>query len=618
MEVKSINITLKKYQKDEFKTKYLSLVINYFKKIKNKYISEINDNELELTGIKIHLLYTSYKFVFCNYIITGYSYRKIKLNQKQLFNLLNQKYGLQNNDFKICNKITETLQDIYYIYIIHDNKIYDNMISYDLALVLLGIESLYFLNHQNLENYCSDVILNNSNNLFNDLIIFKNILNKIPLHLRDRIIIFSGLIYHFLGTLYTRDIDITIVCKDTEQQQIFLEYFNNIKVLYVYENKLDDIYSSWFIYKLPYIRNIENLYVALINPRYHFYFMGIKCIDIVTNFYGSTKIRANTVSINDTILLKKINNIDLYHEICIKNINIRRGKNVRLFTDNAIHNMYNNIIDVMKRWWNIDISYDYLKLHFKRCNEKQRAMLRMHHKFQSKYIKDILYYINKILINIIKKYNPNTIFYSGYNLLNNLNIFNKITVKKIYCLEKSLYTIDLVLDNINKNKKVQHLFNIINGTIIDTLMYEFPKVEIIILDVIQYYYNNIELIIKNILSISKKNTFIIVPLLNGTKVLNKLSDDMKIEILYNDILYFGVYPFNDSKLNTILVFFKDVYNLDNSSEEYLIQPNILIEQFNSNNIVLYDYIELNKNNKLLTFQKEILSYYNIYIFHTIN
>ena len=124
MNINTIIKDLYYYKDNEYNTKYLDKVIKYFEKKQDLLLNKINNNKYELSGIKIHLLYNNnYKFILSNKIIKNYSYRKLKLNENQINNLLNQKYGMDNNNFKICkNIINSSFSDEIYLIIINDNN----------------------------------------------------------------------------------------------------------------------------------------------------------------------------------------------------------------------------------------------------------------------------------------------------------------------------------------------------------------------------------------------------------------------------------------------------------------------------------------------------------------
>jgi len=633
MNINNIIKDLNYYKKNRFESKFINKIITYFNKYENNKLISITENKLflefELAGIKIHLLYNNYKFILSNNILEGYTYRKIILNQKQLNNLYNQKYGLDKNTFKICEKITKKLENPYYLIIIHDNKYFNNFINYDFAIILLGIESLNFLNHQNLDNYCSDILLKNSDFLFIELSLFKKILNKMSLLERDNIIIFSGIIYQFLGTFYTKDIDMLILYKNEDEKNKYVEYFKelkNIDISYLSLTADNDKYyvKQWFLYKLPQLGGAKDLFTMLINPKYHFYFMGIKCFDIFTTF-KRTSARTNAMTINDIILLNKINNLNYYDKFCLKNFNIRQGK-ARIFTDTIINSVYNNVIKVMKEWWNIDITLEYLVKHFIKCDKMYNTIF--YNKINScdKYIKKILKYNKFIMENIITKYinsenvNNKSIFDYGFGLMPYLKLYNKLKINKVFGIEMSLYSFNNVIKKIRKYNNIN--FNLIYG-LHDNISNDITKVDLIIFNYsIQYLLPNSEkIIIDNLNKLSKKNSIIIISYFNGTKILANLKKNNQIEINYNNDIFLGFYKFNDVSLNKILIYMKDVYGLENGSEEYLIKPENLIQLFTQNNYkflekisFLDEYINQTKFKKFKLFQKEILSYYEILIF----
>jgi|APSaa5957512622_1039677.scaffolds.fasta_scaffold189200_2 hypothetical protein len=68
MDINEILKSLKTYEKNEFKSSFLSSTINFFDNLKNKYITKIDENEYMLAGIRIYLLYNDYYF----YLTTKY------------------------------------------------------------------------------------------------------------------------------------------------------------------------------------------------------------------------------------------------------------------------------------------------------------------------------------------------------------------------------------------------------------------------------------------------------------------------------------------------------------------------------------------------------------------
>ena len=486
---------------------------------------------------------------------------------------------------------------------------------------------MHFLNHQNLDNYCSDILLNNSDSLFNELIEFKKVVDKLSSLEKDNIIIFSGIIYQFLGTFYTKDIDVLIVYNNEEEKEKYNNYFKNMKnidISFLSLNAHNDKYyvKQWFLYKLPQLGGAKDLFTMLINPKHHFYFMGLKCFDIFTTF-KRTSSRTNAMTINDIILLNKINNLNFYDKFCLKNFNIRQGK-ARIFTDYVINSVYNNVIKVMKDWWNIDITLDYLQKHFIKCDKMYNTIFNNKISSCDKYIKKINKFNKFITENIIIKYINNldnskkSIFDYGFGLMPYMKLYNKLNIDTVYGIELSLYSFNNVLKKISKEKsfaktKYNLTLGFANKELLDT-----NKVDIILFNFsIQYLLNNNEkIIINNLNNLSKKNTILIILYFNGTKILDKLKKDGQIEINYNNDIFLGFYKFNDLSLKKILIYMKDIYGLENGSDEYLIHPGYLINLFTKNNFSLIEqisfldaYNEQTKFTKFKKFQKKILFYF---------
>ena len=74
--------------------------------------------------------------------------------------------------------------------------------------------------------------------------------------------------------------------------------------------------------------DIENIYTLILNPKYHFHFLGMKCFDITASSRRLIS-RSTALSFIDIFLLKKFTNIDFLKEFCLKNISRNRLELVR-------------------------------------------------------------------------------------------------------------------------------------------------------------------------------------------------------------------------------------------------------------------------------------------------
>ncbi len=126
---------------------------------------------------------------------------------------------------------------------------------------------------------------------------------------------------------------------------------------------------------------------------------------------------------------------------------------------------------------------------------------------------------------------------------------------------------------------------------------------------------------------TRKDAYVIITYVDGNKIFNYLKND-KYEIYYNKEPIYGVYKYNDNIPNEfnknfkMLFYFKDVYGLQNGSEEYLVNNDYLINKFKKYNFVEEhhdNFLNIYKNNvtrfKLnYEYQRKIMDIYKISIF----
>lgn len=645
MNINEIILSLNKYRKEEFDTQYLRDTIDYFKNLKNN-IEEITDDEKLLTGIRLNLLYNETKyFVYFsnNKPHNVLCYRKIKLSQTAANNLQNQLYGMNNNTMIICEKIISKYTTFYFyindteIETEKNNRIIHNY--YELINIYLGILSLYFLEHQNLNNYCSELILKNSNEFFKELLNMKNIIKDFTWQEKDRCLIFSGSIYHFLGTLYTQDLDIIYVSNNDKTYMKYMNLLKNYDCHFILEDKVIKTnneslpyLNKWLKYDLPQLGNIDNIYTLLINPKHYFHFLGFKCYDILANI-KRTLSRSNTFSLIDLILLKKLNNIDFLKDFCFKNINIRQG-NAMIANDN-LEPMYKKTIKYMKEWYNIDLELNFLKKHFQKCDKIYKTIYYGKIPEYNKYNNPILKYNRYIVTKYLNIYGKNSknILDIGIGKGSAIQDYINVGIKNIYGIEPSIYSINKSSEVINKFNKsniyiTQGFGDILwtDKTIIN------KKYNIVILTfTIHYMIKNIDILIKNINKVTEIGSYVFIFCLDGEKIFNLLNNTNKYEIMFNKEPYWGVYQYNDivpNKFNSdfkMLFYMKDVYGVNNGSEEYLVNTNRLINKFKNYKLILkknfLDDLDMsleNKYNIMYDFQKQILNTHQTIILQKTN
>lgn len=633
MEPNEIIGSLEKYKKEEFKSKFLDDTINYFKSIKtngaNGIIDEITEDEMMLAGIRLHLLYNIDNFhVYLSPIDVSkkkyiYSCRKLNLSKIQAFNLKNQIDGVEKNTFNICDNISSS-QDKFYLMISKEeiNELSNYTLNRDLYNVLLGIDSLYFLEHQNLKTYCDKIITGLTNNLFDGIQVYKTKVRKLTWQEQDRIFIGSGLIYQFLGTVYSSDIDLIVVGKGKEDQKL-LDYLKDYDIMTGVNINDEGTYKKeLYTYKLPKLVGAEDIYTMLINPKFFFHFMGLKCFNIELTIQRSVS-RSHPFSFIDLYLLNTINKIKYPENTCIKNITIRQGK-TSIINKKQQHIFYQTIVKYLKEWYKIDVSIDYLKEHFQKCDEKfttiyQRAVIST-----DPLIKTQIGLHRQISQLYIKKYgyNANYLLDIGSGKLSGAHIYKLSKIKHVYGIEPSLYSIEQAKKETEKYPNID--FVLIHGFGDQPISINKQFDIITFIFTIHYMIKNINIVVENLINLSKPKTKIIISCINGTKVLEKLKKSNKYEITYNNDIYWGAYRYNDD-INIpnprVLFFMKDVYGVEFGSEEHIVIIDDLISLLNKNNIKLIhrksfleEYYQNFKNIKLHGFQKEILSLHEMLIF----
>jgi SAM-dependent methyltransferase len=551
------------------------------------------------------------------------------MSKKALFNFTNQIDGIINNDFAICKKLKP--KSITNYLVISNIPIKGhNIIEEDIYLPLLGIQSLFFLEKQNLEHYCNPKIIGNANKILKNLSQLCNSLKTFNKLDRDRFIIFSGLLYYFLGAIYTDDIDTIFISKYLENMNdiknklsIIKQNTKYIEMHIVYNNLEEESYKNeYYKYKFPQWGGSENIYEVLINPKRHFYFMGLKCFDLYSNFQR-TIIRSHPFSYIDVIMLKKINNIDIYKQYCIKNISIRAvGTKAQITNDKqGINIFYNTVIKHLKDWYNITIentpkkSIKFLENNLVKC-PKNKTSLNL---YKDPYMIEQMQIHKKIYEHYIKKYNNGALLDIGCGKLIRYNLYEKTNLNEVYGIDILKNILHFAKKKIKNKSNIK--YTLLNAYGNKPFLFDKKFDIILFIFTLQHMIDNISIVINNLNKVSKSGTYIIITCINGNKIISSLKTNNKYEITNNDI-YWGAYKYNE-KISKFpckaLIFIKDIYGYQGGIEESLIDVNELIKIFKKNNFKLdmkKSFKECYREdiNKLKDFQIKILDIYEILIF----
>lgn len=623
--------SLNKYNDDELRSPFLNETISYFKRLNNNRICIIEEDEYMLAGIRLHILYNNFYFYLSSKKPDNMTYRKLTLSKNQAYNLENQLYGIKKETFNICNN--EKTQILKSYFIISQFKLSDkNMTSIPLsmALGLIGINSLKFLEHQNLQNYCK--LWSKSEKIFEELIEYKKMVLELKWQERDRLLIINDIILNAMGTRPASSIKILLVSDNSQKSsgmKTLIKKFNIIELNQNTEN-IESMKKSeyglfqkakWLVNKMPGLSGAPNINTMLINTKYHFYFMGIKFISIFANI-NKTIYKSNCQSFLDVYLLKIINNLDCFNTLCIKNITFNKGE-TKINNNESIDSMYENIHNFAKKSYNIDIPISYIKQHLVKCVDKFDTIYKNKVKYIDPLIREQIKIHRQISNHYIYKYgrNKENLLDMGSGKLSGSWVYSKANIKNVYGVEPSTYSIELAKEMIKKSSKTK--FILINAFADKQLNIDVKFDIITFIFTIHYMLKNLHVVISNIKKLSKVGTIIIITCVNGDKIYEKLSNSDSYEIKYYNSVYWGVYKFNSKNIkdDTVLFYMKDVYGLEMGSEEYLVPVNSLIENFQKNNIKLKysnsfknEYNKIPNSPKLKTFQYDILNMQNILIF----
>ena len=373
--------------------------------------------------------------------------------------------------------------------------------SVDSLHVLLGRESLKFLNHHNLDRFLSywasarpDVI--KSVNVFRD--VYK-LFHSIPYAQTRRLMLFSGFILHSLGTTYTQDADIMYWMPDASPDMV-----SDIKKLLNYKFYDDHYINNTF-------SNVKYLGTMFTDPTKHFYFMGIKMISIESTLYRTCN-RVSTGSFVDALMLRRFNNI--YIHKCIPPISV--ANNVIIYDDQQIIKLFKLVIKSAKEWHGFDIQHNELYRLIKKCGKYENMYRIKYNIGHTKLTLKIEKYMENLVIKKLRQ----------YKMKNTLCINNHVTD---YTFAKVDSDIRMTLITDDQNIQGNNYDSIVLNHVGDKLL--FDRIKKMSSKIIIFIYPNP----KYFEGITKKNNY-----------------ELK---LHNKIL-FGIYRYDEQ---SCLVYLRDSY-----------------------------------------------------------
>jgi hypothetical protein len=600
-----ISSVINKY--NTFPTKFYKKAIDKLNTVKSP-IYDIPNDKYIVESVRLYLdsNINKYHYYIGNHIIDNVIYRSLMLSSKGITNINRQLQAINSGTFEdICNE--DTKYDRLYLIISNDllqEKDYIKLKnSRDSLKLLLGIESLDVAEHQNLNRLCKYIRSNyketvNSIKTFKKYYTFNNTINQ---DIKFRTIIFSGSILQSLGTTYTQDIDLLYYGVDQSKSELY-------KVINTYDKDVDytiigngyvitkegiskGYKYQWFSFDLPRTIGVENLKEVIVDPQYHYYFMGIKYMSVRLTI-ERLLLRSAPSSFVDLIMLHKINNYKC--RPCFPNISLRQGK-ITVYTDNLITKKLNTVKKYFKHWHGIHTTIDQLKDKLPRCSDMPNYICKKK-VLPNKYTNMILSNYNNILYNSINEYiNKNDhILDIGGTVYQHINFFNKYTSNITTITNKQIdktYDINIINQDPfdNWSKLIRTSYNII---FIDNYIHNIN--------------NRYDILINNIKKVQADT--IIITCLDGQAILDKLQGNQRYEIYIDNEPLFGIYKFNGK----LLLYFKGIQIYEQGYIQDIIIIEDLINKFKSIGYNLIDNIQMTyaSNNKLMN----ILKLYRILIF----
>jgi SAM-dependent methyltransferase len=577
--------SLNKYKQfNEYNIKYINDLIS---KLHNKRIIDIISDDIS-DAIRIHLLYQPYNYYVTN-VKCGDCYKELTLSG-------NQTKNLSNYINTICGKA-----DIKkYTYIcISKKQIKKTAIDKYLCFMLIGIHSIKFLEYQNIDNLCS-----NNNNIFKNINTLIKQLEKLDDIERDKYILCNDITYQLAGAVIADNIDILYVSNSANK--------SNIVATTIGDNP-KTFKENWYKNKLPKMLKIENIQTALVDSRYHFYFMGIKCLSLFACL-EKTLYDSDWYSFLDIYMLNLINKIEYFDRLCIKNIVV--SDTVKLNNNDEIDNMYSRIQSFAKEKYKITISLTDIKKHFKRCIDKFDTIYKDDERYIEPIIREQIGLHRKISQNYIMQYGRNKQYLldMGCGKLSGAYIYKQANIKNVYGIEPSIYSVEAAKLTAKKIHNVN--FNIIHGFADKPINIPIKFDVITFIFTIHYMKENMDQVLQNIKKLSHNKTVIIITCINGDKILKYFYDNKTSKLEISDKhLYWGVYKFNDN--GKYLFYMKDVYGVEMGSEEYIMSISELINLFKKNKFKLVQsssFIDAYKEKKVKPWQSQVLDLHHTLIF----
>lgn len=617
---------------EEYKFDFYIKTLSKLKKITFSTIFKIQEDEYLLESIRINLNLKKYDIYLSNKK-NETCYRRLDLSENQIKNLLIQIFAIEIQDFMaLCFEETNNFVNNFIdklkkkngkfkLYILISKMLLKDTLhkckeNYGISGIVLGIDSLRLLEHQNMNRLCK-MMLSNNKEISEPMEVMKTYwatLQKLGWKEKERILIFSGVALQVLGTTYTKDVDIMIIANNKDKK-----YFDFIQNLFKNQNidfhiLLNDnnwhknknqvlLYQKkWFTYLLPKLSGADDIFEMISNPKHFFFFMSMKFISL-ESILQRARVKSFPETFTDLIMLKKINNLKVNPLPCIPNMIINQGK-ITIYNQENINRLYFRIQKFLKLWYETSMTINEIKKEIPRCGNVYSLKNCI---IEDEDTEDFKIFLKNSKSFIIKN---NCQFHSKILWCGLIDQFESeflkyLDIKNILVLDPNKYMIEQIDSQNNLIKqKIQGDLNYVwkNNYKYDELVEN--TFDCIIINLNQVI-KEIDNFVNNINLVSKKDTKLIIFCLDSNLVYNNLLErDGKIEVRNFQEPLFGIYNLDklDNKINIIhkiLIYLKGEC-LENGSIEYILDEEFLNKKLIDINFAKKDkmkFSDLNINDK---------------------
>lgn len=355
-----IPITIKRYQIDD-----------YDKEIFMRYIESIKNHDMIVTNVPLHDIEFEIHYIL------------MKLTDKQiigiLFQIIFQIHPLQK--FNYYNKIAKNYNNEMHIYYIKKNEnIIDTLESHqyqisnfnnivEITQVIFNELSLEVLDYMRLDR----LLHNNFKQSFYNHLIYKRFLYYyVKKEHQIRFLLFSCSALFALGTTYCRDIDLLLYDKymNVEMQHIIDKYVVNLKMIDLHlkgygewaSGEKKEYLNQWFDKEWPNLYGSANLEETIFNPKFHFYFLGLKIISYKADIARRVK-RNRSTAYTDLLMLDYFNGMIITPDPLSRKYWV--NNELKEYSDYDLIGLIIKVVKYIVRWHKLIISarriYEYIR-----------------------------------------------------------------------------------------------------------------------------------------------------------------------------------------------------------------------------------------------------------------